>query len=45
MRCLDPAAFPCIGHIDYLEHALPGATITLFGSYSRGEDTMDPDMA
>jgi predicted nucleotidyltransferase len=32
------------GLSDYLLHALPGATIILFGSYSRGEDTNTSDI-
>src|SRR3989338_857847 len=29
---------------DYLEHELAGATVILFGSYSRGEDTVASDI-
>jgi predicted nucleotidyltransferase len=32
------------GLIDYLEKELPGGTIILFGSYSRGEDTNTSDI-
>lgn len=32
------------GLIDFLYEALPGATIILFGSYSRGEDTEKSDI-
>ena len=32
------------GLSDYLEQALPGGTIILFGSYSRGEDTNTSDI-
>jgi len=32
------------GLSDYLFHALPGGTIVLFGSYSRGEDTSLSDI-
>ena len=32
------------GLSDYLENTLPGGTIILFGSYSRGEDTHTSDM-
>ena len=30
--------------VDFLEKELPGATIILFGSFSRGEDTLDSDI-
>lgn len=32
------------GLVDFLEQKLPGATIILFGSYSRGEDTINSDI-
>ena len=32
------------GLVDFLEKELAGATIVLFGSYSRGEDTVDSDI-
>ncbi len=32
------------GLSDYLHNALPGGTISLFGSYSRGEDTETSDI-
>lgn len=32
------------GFSDYLENMLPGSTIMLFGSYSRGEDTENSDI-
>jgi len=32
------------GLADFLEKNLPGATITLFGSYSRGDDTVKSDI-
>ena len=32
------------GLADFLENSLPGATIILFGSYSRGEDTIASDI-
>ena len=32
------------GLVDFLEEELPGATIILFGSYSKGEDTENSDI-
>jgi len=32
------------GLLDYLEDELPGGTIVLFGSYSRGEDALSSDI-
>ncbi len=32
------------GAVPFLENELPGATIVLFGSYSRGDDTLTSDM-
>ncbi|MBW2967029.1 nucleotidyltransferase domain-containing protein [Candidatus Woesearchaeota archaeon] len=32
------------GLVDHLEEKLPGSTIILFGSYSRGEDTVKSDI-
>ncbi len=34
----------CSGLSDHLENELPGGTIILFGSYSRGEDTTTSDI-
>ena len=32
------------GIVDFLEENFPGATIIVFGSYSKGEDTVDSDI-